>query len=200
MFNPRFLASASLSALVIIALGCGAPNKPAAGGGGTTGKSTDPELNRSLTLKEIEDLKPAKLEANQQEVVAEEISFIAGMLSEDPRISAQAKGQMAGKRILFTGTVLEKSPDGAETPFVVLDGGEHRKKKYTVKCNFAATEAESLKKVNPQDNIQVEGVTDGNVKEQLLEFKECVLKPEKSAVDASDAEKTSEDKSPAARP
>ena len=200
MFNRRFLASAGLSALFVVALGCGAPNKPAAGGGGTTGKSKDPELNKSMTPEEIAALKPPKIDPNQQEVVGEEISFIVGMLSEDPRISGQAKAQLVGQRVLFTGIVLEKSPENAEAPFLVLDGGEYRGKKYTARCYFAATEGEALKKINPQDSVRVEGVTDANVKDLLVEFKECLLKPAKTPAEGgTDAEKTSEVKPPAAK-
>lgn len=201
MITLRFLASAGLAALLVVALGCGAPTKPAAGGGGTTTTSKDPELNKSMTPEEIAALKPAKVDPSKVEAVAEEVSFLAGMLSEDPRISDQAKRQMAGQRVLFTGTVLAKSPEDAEAPYLVLDGGEHRGKKYTAKCFFAAADGESLKKINPQDNIRVEGVTDANVKELLLEFKECVLKPAETPADGgTDAEKTSVEKSPSTKP
>jgi hypothetical protein len=187
MSAKRLTTVATLTALLGMALGCGAPSKPAAGGGAAAAKSTDPELNKSMTLEEIAALRPSPEDAKNLESMDAEITQMVGALSDAPIVSGPAKAGIKNKRVIFTGTVLEKSPEGAETPFLVLDGGNHREKQYTAKCYFAAAEKASLQDVKPQDSVRVEGVTDTTFNELVLEFKECVLKPASKPGEATGA-------------
>lgn len=202
MFARKLISVVSGAALLGFVLGCGAPSKPAAGGGTGSTKSSDPELNKSMTPEEIAALRPLEQNAKTQEDT--EVAMVVGALAGDPRMSDSAKRGIRGKRMIFIGTVLEKSPDGGELPILVLDGGNIHGKQYTAKCSFAVSEGESLQEIKPQDTVRVEGVTDAELKELIVEIKECVLKPANKSTDrgapGAEAEKTADEKLPATKP
>ena len=95
-------------------------------------------------------------------------------LSDSSAAEAQMKALKNNPRRMI-GKVLEKSAEGSETPFLILDGGTHRGMAYKVKCIFPATEGNTLKEIKAGDEVRVEGKCESDLAGDTLELKNCVL-------------------------
>ncbi|MFN0016820.1 MAG: hypothetical protein ACKVP0_01095 [Pirellulaceae bacterium] len=159
----------SLIALVLVLphlFGCGSS-------GGTSGGS-----GSGLTPAELEkmmaDEKGATAMAPGPEVTAEKL--LESLMAE-PSTSGSAKKAVAERKQIVTGTVLDRSPKEAESGYLTLDGGTHNGKPCKLKFQFAINAFEDVADVKVGDKTRIMGSTDGEIKEDTLEFKECYYRP-----------------------
>jgi len=174
--SSQFLAALAVLTTSLLSSGCGPTSTPPAAGTGTTNsKSSDQDLSKSMTREEAASYKP-KIEAHAH--VAEDANLNDLLLVlTNPMTGAKAKPSVAGKRIPMRGTVLEVKPEEADGPVAVLDGGNANGQIIKVKCVFAAADKEAVAKLKPGETIRAEGVSDAEIKDSVLEFKECKLLP-----------------------
>ena len=90
----------------------------------------------------------------------------------DPR-AAQAPPSSKDHPHRVVGNVLERGPDEADAPYVILDGGIVEEKTYKIKCLFPADQREAVKKVKKGEEVRIEGKCDGQFKDNTLEFTQC---------------------------
>jgi hypothetical protein len=162
-----FLLSALVAVLLL--LGCG------------TSSSSNSGVTEAEIAKMMEDAKAEAAKLPAFETPAEEM---VDLLTSDPSSAGPAEQGLAGikqglvgKRRIITGVVVDRSPEMSDSPFLMLDGGTHNSKAYKVKFNFTDGNREELKAVTIGDSVRVEGISDGELKDDTLEFKECVLNP-----------------------
>jgi hypothetical protein len=161
MTSRQVLIAAGLAALCVIGSGCRYySSKPEESG------VTEAELKKIMEAPTTDSTELGVLEMSADETMD---------LLLDPEIAKSATDALKANKRRLTGTVLETSPEGSETPFVILDGGTHRDQACKVKCLLAADQSDALKSVKAGDEIRVTGSSDGVLTSGTLEFKNCVL-------------------------
>ncbi len=182
-----FLVLLSTSAVVLT--GCG----PSAGqtGGSGTAKTRKVADDLSAPLLRPEDA--AKVDPNFKpsppkpiEIKATEVTM--GMSQR--MSSGMLAKNVGGKRIFILGTVSAVSAENNENMSITLTGFKTLQgKQLLLRCKLAATERDTVNKVKVDDEVRVEGIMDGDLKDDVLEFKDCVLASKAPDAKEADAEK-----------
>ena len=161
VISRRLLATA-LAASFVAAQGCRYySNTPDPG-------TTDADIKRMMEPdKSAGPPKPVVVESTAEEMLD---------LLTDPMAAATAQRDFAKFRRLLTGKVVERSPDGSESPHAILDGGTHQGQAYKVKCIFTADQRDEIKSLRVGETVQIEGTSDGVIKEGTVEVTDCDLK------------------------
>lgn len=159
---PRgILVAAALAVLCVIGPGCRYySSKPDESG------LTDSELKKMMEAPAPGSAKPGVLELSADETIE---------LLLDPETGKSATDTLKASKRRVSGKVLETSPEGSETPFVILDAGTHRDQACKVKCFLVADQLDTLKDVKAGDDVRVTGRSDGVITSGTLEFKNCVF-------------------------
>jgi hypothetical protein len=142
--------------------------------------------NSGLTEAELAKImESAKTDPSYVPIFETPAEELLALLISDPQ--AAAKRALAENRRIVTGVVVSCSPDESDGPFLMLDGGTHQGKTFKVRFNFTDRHREELKSVKVGDSVRVAGNSDGEIKEETLEFNECVLSPATQAADGDAA-------------
>jgi len=163
MISHQVLRLLCLISILGCAAGCGSGEKDPVG-------VTEEQLKKSMeSAPGSEDAGPRILETTAEET----ISPLA-----DPMAAEVAREALAAGPRRITGKILELSSADASPAYVVLDGGNHGGKAYKIKCILAKNQSGALKTLKAGAETKVEGTSDGVLKENTLEFKDCVLASE----------------------
>jgi hypothetical protein len=157
----------SLTALLLVlpvVLGCGS-----SGGSNNNSGLSDKEL-----AKMMEGAKEAAARAPGPDVTAEKL---LESLTAEPSIAGPAKEAVAKKLQAVTGVVADRNSEKGESCYLTLDGGTHQGKAYKLKFNFSNNQHEEIVSVKVGDKARIVGATDGEIKNDTLEFKECIFYP-----------------------
>lgn len=160
MNSHRLFTALAIAVTCWMGAGCSSYNKDI---NDVTGV-TEEELKKSMEGAASDG--PHVIETTAEETMA---------LLTDPEVgTAAAEALKATKRRLL-GKVLEISPEGSETPFVVLDGGTHNNQACKIKCLFAKSQAESVKEAKVGSDIKITGSSDAVITSGVLEMKDCTF-------------------------
>jgi hypothetical protein len=161
MNSRQLLIAAALAALSVIGSGCRYySSKPDESG------LTDSELQKMMEAPAPGSAEPGVLELTADETI--EVLL-------DPELGKSATDVLKVSKRRVSGKVLETSPEGSETPFVIVDAGTHRDQACKVKCFLAADQRDTLQDVKAGDDVRVTGRSDGVISSGTLEFKNCVF-------------------------
>jgi hypothetical protein len=161
MTSRQLLVAAGLTALCAIGPGCRYYSS----------KPDDSGITETEIKKLMEAPAPGSTEPSVLEVSADETME----LLLDSEIAKSATDALKANKRRLIGKVLETSPEGSETPFVILDGGTHGDQVCKVKCLLVADQRDALKNVKAGDEVRVTGSSDGVITSGTLEFKNCIL-------------------------
>src|SRR5678815_2434937 len=140
MSSCRLIAAFGPAILVAFVVGCSSYYKDI---NDVTGV-TEEDLKKSMEASASEG--PAVVQATAEETI--------GLLL-DPDIGSSAADVLKATKRRLIGKVLEVSPEGSETPFVVLDGGMHGDLACKIKCSLAKGQGADLKGIQVGDEIRI---------------------------------------------
>ncbi|MCE9529460.1 MAG: hypothetical protein K8R36_25710 [Planctomycetales bacterium] len=161
MVRQWSILSVVVTALVPVLFGCGSSSGPPTGKG-----LSDAEL-----AKIMEGAKEDAANVPGPEITA---SALMESLLADPKGAGTGKEAIAGRKQMVTGKVIERSPEGSESSYLTVDGGTHNGKACKLKFNFAGDQREEIVDVKIGQNVRLVGKSNGEHKEDTLEFNECI--------------------------